>query len=116
MLRPYIYQDIDGARRAVEGRYVKKAEERIGFAIGPYDTDRALVIDPANGTPCTFTLDVSDNGEHGATDAFSISVFRWCHGGRDASQRQYTDPLTRLKERHGGRPLCPCRDRKRAII
>jgi hypothetical protein len=53
---------------------VKKAEGRIGFAIGPYDTERPLVIDPANGAPCTFTVDVSDNGEPGATDAFSISL------------------------------------------
>ena len=46
MLRPYIYQDINGARRAVEGSYVKRADGRIGFVVGPYDSDRPLVIDP----------------------------------------------------------------------
>ena len=46
MHRPHIYQEIDGARRVVAGGYVKRAEGRIGFAVGPYDTARPLVIDP----------------------------------------------------------------------
>ena len=46
MPRPHIYQEIDGTRRAVSGGYVKRADGGIGFAVGPYDTARPLVIDP----------------------------------------------------------------------
>ena len=46
MRRPYIYQEIEGTKRAIAGGYVKRADGRIGFAVGPYDTARPLVIDP----------------------------------------------------------------------
>jgi beta-propeller repeat-containing protein len=46
MHRPHIYQEIDGVKRAVSGGYVKRPDGRIGFAVGPYDMARPLVIDP----------------------------------------------------------------------
>lgn len=46
MHRPYIYQEIDGAKRPIAGGYAKRADGRIGFAVGAYDTARPLVIDP----------------------------------------------------------------------
>ena len=46
MRRPYIYQEIAGKQRAIAGGYVKRPDGRIGFALGPYDTTRPLVIDP----------------------------------------------------------------------
>src|SRR5215475_3037732 len=44
-LKPVVYQDVKGARRTVEGRYVVKGD-RVGFEIGRYDRSRCLVIDP----------------------------------------------------------------------
>ncbi len=44
--KPVVYQDVDGARRIVEGRYVQTGEREIGFEIGEYDASRPLVIDP----------------------------------------------------------------------
>jgi len=46
MHRPYNYQEIDGAKREISGGYAKLADGRIGFAVGPYDAARPLVIDP----------------------------------------------------------------------
>ena len=46
MHRPYIYQEIGGTKRSIAGAYAKRADGRIGFAVGPYDTARPLVIDP----------------------------------------------------------------------
>lgn len=43
--KPVLYQDIDGARRPVEGSFVVE-ENRVGFAVGGYDRHRPLVIDP----------------------------------------------------------------------
>ncbi len=42
---PLIYQEIDGARALVDGRYVVTGET-VGFEIGQYDASRPLVIDP----------------------------------------------------------------------
>ncbi len=43
---PSVYQQIDGRRQQVAGRFVLRGENRAGFAIGPYDHARELVIDP----------------------------------------------------------------------
>jgi hypothetical protein len=45
--RPVVWQDDDGARRAVDGRWVVAGADRATFAIGDYDRSRALCIDPA---------------------------------------------------------------------
>lgn len=46
MHRPYVYQEIDGAKRPIPGGYAKRGDGRIGFKVGPYDKSRPLVIDP----------------------------------------------------------------------
>ena len=43
---PSVYQERDGRRVAVEGRFVL-AGEAVSFAIGEYDASRPLIIDPA---------------------------------------------------------------------
>lgn len=45
-LRPVVYQELAGDRRPVSGDYVLLAENRVGFALGAYDSSRELVIDP----------------------------------------------------------------------
>jgi hypothetical protein len=42
---PRVYQRMDGRRRDVPGRFVLRGS-RVGFAVGPYDPKRTLVIDP----------------------------------------------------------------------
>ncbi|MGH9852991.1 MAG: SBBP repeat-containing protein, partial [Blastocatellia bacterium] len=44
--RPVIYQVINGERREVDGRYIRRGRREIGFEIGAYDRSRELVIDP----------------------------------------------------------------------
>ena len=43
--KPVAYQDAAG-RHEVASRYVRKAKNRIGFAVGAYDRSHPLVIDP----------------------------------------------------------------------
>ena len=43
---PVIYQDENGGRRQIEGRYVLKGRTQVGFEIAPFDAARPLVIDP----------------------------------------------------------------------
>ncbi len=44
--RPIVYQERDGARQSVNGRYVMQAHHRVAFEVGPYDTSKPLIIDP----------------------------------------------------------------------
>src|SRR5207302_5318250 len=43
---PLVYQEIDGARREISGRYVLKGKDRVGFQVAAYDRTKPLVIDP----------------------------------------------------------------------
>src|SRR5205814_9174838 len=43
---PVIYQEINGVRTKLEGRYVLKDAHRVGFQVAAYDPSRPLVIDP----------------------------------------------------------------------
>ncbi|MCC2670988.1 MAG: hypothetical protein K0Q72_3459, partial [Armatimonadetes bacterium] len=50
--RPVVYQEVDGARKPVAGRYTLQASAKVagdavvGFEIGAYDASQPLVIDP----------------------------------------------------------------------
>src|SRR6266850_2756149 len=44
--RPFIYQEVDGGRKTVEGQYVLFGEREVGFAVGEYARNQVLVIDP----------------------------------------------------------------------
>lgn len=44
--KPAIYQQVNGQRQAIEGRYVLLSKHEIGFAFGEYDRSRTLIIDP----------------------------------------------------------------------
>jgi len=44
---PVCYQEINGSKKTVEGRYRLIEGQRIGFEIGSYDKSHSLVIDPA---------------------------------------------------------------------
>jgi len=44
--KPVIYQDIDGVRHEIDGSYVRKGANRLGFQLAAYDASRPLIIDP----------------------------------------------------------------------
>jgi Tol biopolymer transport system component/subtilisin-like proprotein convertase family protein len=43
---PIVYQERDGEREKIDGRYVARGDRSVGFAIDDYDASRPLVIDP----------------------------------------------------------------------
>ncbi len=43
---PIIYQEVDGKRKIVSGRYVMRGRHSVGFHVASYDPRRPLVIDP----------------------------------------------------------------------
>ena len=44
--KPVLYQEIEGVRREVSGRYTRKGAHQIGFQVAAYDPSRPLIIDP----------------------------------------------------------------------
>ena len=69
--KPHVYQEFDGQRREIAGNFVLDAENRIAFALGPYDHAQPLVIDPTltystylggvNTSPSGATVDSTGN-------------------------------------------------------
>ncbi len=43
---PVIYQETQGVRQTVSGRYIIKSESEVGFEVGVYDRSKPLIIDP----------------------------------------------------------------------
>ena len=44
--KPVVYQDINGRHKAVNGRFVLRANRQVGFALATYDKSLPLIIDP----------------------------------------------------------------------
>jgi len=69
--RPYLYQEVNGARQDVSGSFVIQGQQ-VGFQVGQYDLARPLVIDPVlsfstylggnqDDTPHSINVDSSGN-------------------------------------------------------
>ncbi len=46
LMRPVLYQNIEGGKRAVQGSFVKLPDGKFGFSHAAYDRTRPLIIDP----------------------------------------------------------------------
>ncbi|HTA45935.1 MAG TPA: SBBP repeat-containing protein, partial [Bryobacteraceae bacterium] len=46
LVKPRIYQEIDGVTHDIDGHYVLRGGRQVGFKIAPYNRNRRLVIDP----------------------------------------------------------------------
>jgi Malectin domain/Beta-propeller repeat len=62
-IKPVIYQDTATGRRSIEGRYVNRGQNRIGFQVSRYDKRNPLTIDPV----LVFSTYFGGNGDDIAT-------------------------------------------------
>lgn len=69
MLKPHIYQIIDGERKVVSGRYLRRGWREIGFRIDKYDRSEPLIIDPILAYSTYFGGSGEDVGGGIAVDA-----------------------------------------------
>ncbi len=44
--KPFLYQEVEGVRKAVQGGYVLRRDGTVRFRVGTYDRTKPLVIDP----------------------------------------------------------------------
>lgn len=87
---PVVYQDVDGRRVSIAGRYVEAPGATIGFAVGPYDRSRPLVIDPV----IAYSTYIGGNGQLGTSSANNVAV--------DASTSPEPHPWPAHTRRHAG--------------
>ncbi|MCT7956090.1 SBBP repeat-containing protein [Laspinema palackyanum] len=66
---PIIYQDIEGDRVAVAGQYELLGEGQVGFELGAYDPNYALIIDPTLQYSSYLGGTLQDQGDAIALDA-----------------------------------------------
>jgi hypothetical protein len=68
--KPVVYQEVNGERREIEGRYVLKGKRKVGFKLGAYDKTKRLVIDPVLTYSTYLGGSGADQGRYGiAVDA-----------------------------------------------
>ncbi|HVF45595.1 MAG TPA: SBBP repeat-containing protein [Pyrinomonadaceae bacterium] len=67
--KPVVYQEVAGARRAVEGGYALAEDGRVGFDVGEYDASLPLVIDPVLVYSTYLGGSGGDQGLHIAVDS-----------------------------------------------
>jgi hypothetical protein len=61
--KPVAYQELNGARQAVDARFVLRANHQVSFELGNYDRSRELVIDPSVSYAYSTYLGGSGNDE-----------------------------------------------------
>jgi hypothetical protein len=66
---PVLYQDINGVRHAVSGRFVLEGDDQVGFEVGAYDHSKPLVIDPVLSYSTYLGGSIHDNANAIAVDA-----------------------------------------------
>jgi len=66
---PHVYQDSDGVRREVRGRYVIKNNHEVGFEVARYDRRRELLIDPVLSYATFLGGSADDDGNGIAVDS-----------------------------------------------
>ncbi len=67
--KPVVYQDEQGQRVPVKGRYALLANHTVGFKVGKYDRSKALVIDPTLSYATYLGGSTEDAGTAIAVDA-----------------------------------------------
>ena len=82
--KPVVYQELNGQRVAIDGRFVIRGRREIGFEIGKYDADSPLVIDPtlvystylgAVGNDSGSSIDIDNSGNIYITGTTSSTTF-----------------------------------------
>src|SRR5947208_3129780 len=82
---PVIYQEINGVRTKLEGRYVLKDAHRVGFQVAAYDPSRPLVIDPTLVYSTYLGGSGGDVGHGIAVDAAGAAYVTGRTGGADGT-------------------------------
>lgn len=99
--KPQVYQEVNGVRRVVAGRFLLPGKRRVGFWVGPYDKVHPLVIDPVLSYA---TYLGGTTIEYGYAVALDSSGNAYLAGATCSSDFPVTDKAPQ-KSHGGGRPF-----------
>jgi uncharacterized repeat protein (TIGR01451 family) len=91
---PRIYQQAEGKRQPVGGRFVLRGANRVGFEVGPYDHGRELIIDPILSYATYFGGTGDDTSPAIAVDA-SGNIY--LAGTTDSPPASFPTPLSGVR-------------------
>jgi hypothetical protein len=97
--KPIAYQQKDGARQAVDARFVLHANNLVSFALGYYDRSRPLVIDPSVSYATYSGGTAEDDGNAIAVDANGNA---WVTGQTKSTDFPTKNPLSNHGSNKGG--------------
>ncbi len=105
--KPVAYQEQNGARQLVDVKFALKAENEVSFALGDYDRNRELVIDPSVSVSYTYATYLGGSGDDagygiafdsagnayvtGPTSSINFPVIAGGHSGANAGTGGTTD-------------------------
>jgi uncharacterized repeat protein (TIGR01451 family) len=75
MLKPVVYQQLNGKRREIEGSYKLLAGSKVAFELGKYDKRHELIIDPVLAYSTYYGGNSNDIGYAVATSSSGIVYF-----------------------------------------
>jgi uncharacterized repeat protein (TIGR01451 family) len=67
--KPHVYQQVEGVKKEVKGRYVLKGRREVGFALAGYDREKPLIIDPVLSYATYLGGDLDDAAQGIAVDS-----------------------------------------------
>jgi uncharacterized repeat protein (TIGR01451 family) len=88
---PEIYQQVEGRRQRIGGRFVLRGRNRVGFEVGAYDRSRELIIDPVLSYATYFGGNGDDTSPSIAVDG-SGNIY--LAGTTDSIPSSFPAPLT----------------------
>ena len=71
--RPHVFQEREGKKVDVEGEFVLRGQNRLGFRVGAYDRSQMLVIDPVLNYG-TYLVGVGSSDAIGITQTLAVGV------------------------------------------
>ncbi len=72
--KPAVYQESRGGHHQIDSRYILSADQRVGFALGSYDSSKPLIIDPVLVYSTYLGGESDDSGQAIAVDATGNAV------------------------------------------
>ncbi|MGA7731551.1 MAG: SBBP repeat-containing protein, partial [Chloroflexia bacterium] len=94
--KPHVYQEVEGVKKEIKGRYVLKGRHEVGFALAGYDRDKPLIIDPVLSYATYLGGNVEDEARAIAVDSDGYAyVTGYTYSTNFYSKNAFQPDLTR---------------------
>jgi len=99
LLKPVIYQEHNGVRKEIRGRYARRGKRQVGFRVAAYDRSLPLVIDPVLVYSTYLGGSFADAGQAIAVDAEGNAYVTGSTSSANFPLEKALDPSNTARER-----------------